>query len=1012
VAGFYGGGGGGGQGGDGIGIGGYGGGGSRIGGGVGGGLDGPVTIANTGTIRGGNGGTGFIGAGAGGVGIRGSNMTIVNAGTIAGGFGNGGAGAQAAAIAFTGGSNSLELQAGYVITGKVANANSTTVATNTLILGGTINATFDTSLIAPTGNTTLQYQNFSQFRKTGLSTWGLTNATTAVTPWVIDQGTLSIAQDGSLGAPNGMLTLNGGTLETTASIATNRNIAITASNGTVQTDILAYAVSGVISGQGVLTKTGPGTLMLTGANTYSGGTTISAGTLQLGNGATSGSIVGNVTNNAALAFDRSDTVTFSGIVSGTGALTQIGSGTTILTGVNTYSGGTTISAGTLQLGSGATSGSIVGNVTNNATLAFNRSDTVTFPGIVSGAGALTQIGSGTTILTGANTYSGGTTTSAGTLQLGNGATSGSIVGNVTNNATLAFNRSDTITFPGFISGTGALVQIGTGTTVLTATNTYSGPTTVQRGTLIVNGSIQSATTILPPGTLAGTGTVAGDVTNQGTVWPGKPVVADTSYGVLTIRGRYVDPEGQLVLNTFLGTDGSPSNRLVIDGGTTVGTSTVVVHSTGVSGIPTRSDGIRVVEAVNGATTTVDAFALGAGQLRAGAFYYRLFRGGVGGDAPNDWFLRSQFVVPPIVQPSPTSIAPAAASTVLPSKPPAAVLTPGVYPIVGPELATYGVAQPLARQLGLTSLGTLHERIGDTLLAQDWAGDGRPGWARSGWGRIFGQHIDNRYQTYTDARASGSLAGFQAGLDVWQGSLLPGHRDATGVYFAHGNSSADVDGLVTNAAATGYVLSRTGSVKLDANTGGAYWTHYGPGGWYVDAVLQGTHFDGNATTQFARLPVSGSGFATSLEGGDPIALPFGPGFVLEPQAQLIWQHVGLDAAHDGLGPVDPGSTSGTTGRLGVRGKWTITRENGQVWYPYVRADVWRDWGAQATTTYGGIDQVPLRQQVTRMDLAGGLTAKLDTHMSLYGQFGYQFTLSGSQSGSRQGVWGNVGARYDW
>jgi outer membrane autotransporter protein len=97
---------------------------------------------------------------------------------------------------------------------------------------------------------------------------------------------------------------------------------------------------------------------------------------------------------------------------------------------------------------------------------------------------------------------------------------------------------------------------------------------------------------------------------------------------------------------------------------------------------------------------------------------------------------------------------------------------------------------------------------------------------------------------------------------------------------------------------------------------------------------------------------------------------------------------------------------------VRGKWTITRENGQVWYPYVRADVWRDWGAQATTTYGGIDQVPFRQQVTRMDLAGGLTAKLDTHMSLYGQFGYQFTLSGSQSGSRQGVWGNVGARYDW
>ena len=112
-------------------------------------------------------------------------------------------------------------------------------------------------------------------------------------------------------------------------------------------------------------------------------------------------------DNAALAFDRSDTVTFGGAVSGTGSLTQMGAGTTILTGTNTYTGGTTISAGTLQIGSGGTAGSIVGNVTDNAALAFDRSDTVTFAGVVSGTGSLTQMGSGTTILTGANTYTGG-----------------------------------------------------------------------------------------------------------------------------------------------------------------------------------------------------------------------------------------------------------------------------------------------------------------------------------------------------------------------------------------------------------------------------------------------------------------------------------------------------------------------------------------------------------------------------------------------------------------------------
>ena len=99
-----------------------------------------------------------------------------------------------------------------------------------------------------------------------------------------------------------------------------------------------------------------------------------------------------------------------------------------------------------------------------ATLAFNRSDAATFPGLVSGTGSLAQIGTGTTILTANNTYTGGTTISAGTLQLGNGGTSGGIVGNVIDNGALAFNRSDVATFPGLVSGTGSLAQIGTGTT--------------------------------------------------------------------------------------------------------------------------------------------------------------------------------------------------------------------------------------------------------------------------------------------------------------------------------------------------------------------------------------------------------------------------------------------------------------------------------------------------------------------------------------------------------------------
>jgi outer membrane autotransporter protein len=166
----------------------------------------------------------------------------------------------------------------------------------------------------------------------------------------------------------------------------------------------------------VLIKSGSGVLTLTGANSYSGGTTISAGTLQLGNGGTTGSITGNVIDNGILAFNRSDVLTFNGVISGAGSVQQIGPGTTILTGTNTYTGGTTISAGTLQLGNGGTTGSITGNVIDNGILAFNRSDSVTFNGVIGGQGALVKQGGGTLTLTGMSTeFTGPTTVDEGSL---------------------------------------------------------------------------------------------------------------------------------------------------------------------------------------------------------------------------------------------------------------------------------------------------------------------------------------------------------------------------------------------------------------------------------------------------------------------------------------------------------------------------------------------------------------------------------------------------------------------
>ncbi|MFD4837386.1 beta strand repeat-containing protein, partial [Achromobacter sp. NPDC058515] len=248
------------------------------------------------------------------------------------------------------------------------------------------------------------------------------------------------------------------------------------------TNTSGYVFAPGITGAGRL-STYSGATVLTANNDYTGGTTIAGGSLQLGNGGASGAIVGNVANNGSLIFNRSDTVTFAGLVSGSGAVNQNGAGATILTANNTYTGGTAISAGTLQLGNGGATGAIVGNVANNGALAFNRSDAMTFAGQISGAGSVSQIGAGATVLTGNNTYTGGTTISAGTLQLGNGGASGAIVGNVANDGTLAFNRSDVQTFAGQISGSGVVSQAGAGATILTADNTYTGGTTISAGTL-------------------------------------------------------------------------------------------------------------------------------------------------------------------------------------------------------------------------------------------------------------------------------------------------------------------------------------------------------------------------------------------------------------------------------------------------------------------------------------------------------------------------------------------------
>jgi autotransporter-associated beta strand protein len=364
------------------------------------------------------------------------------------------------------------------------------------------------------------------FSRTGnLTVSGAVGGNGSVT---VQSGTVILPANNTYGG--GTTISNGSTLQIgsgggTGALGANGAIA---NEGTLIFNSTAQApdIFGVISGTGALIKRGSGLLRLFGANTFTGPTTIEAGArLQIctGNVGAFASPSISVATNATLIMVRQDAAVFiyAGNISGPGRVLKdvnnVNVGDVTLSGTNTYTGGTYIAGGGVVLGDAVTpgAGTIVGSVIfTNSTIdnnvqryiTFNRPDDFVFTNniidVTSGAaagsrGSVVQNGIGKVTLTGNNNYPDGTTINGGTLEVGNGGTSGSIGnGNVTANGTLIFNRSDTLTYAGNISGALPVIQNGSGTLRLTSVN-YSGyfsSLTVSNGTLEISGFTAPNTT--------------------------------------------------------------------------------------------------------------------------------------------------------------------------------------------------------------------------------------------------------------------------------------------------------------------------------------------------------------------------------------------------------------------------------------------------------------------------------------------------------------------------------------
>lgn len=593
---------------------------------------------------------------------------------------------------------------------------------------------------------------------------------------------------------------------------------------------------------------------------------------------------------------------------------------------------------------------------------------------------------------------------ASTLRVGgNGASAGSVLNrSIANNGTVIFDNLDAQSYSGVMSGTGNFTRATTGATTLIGANTYSGTTTVA-GMLVAGAantfSPASVHNVAATGVmdLAGFNQSIAGLSNAG-------IVRLSSAGAstqLTVTGPLVGNGGTVIFGATLGNDTSPIDQIILSGATAVasGTTNLLVENRGGLGAATTGAGIPVIVMQNGANSTASAFVLAntGGHVDAGAFQYRLYEG--------DTSVAKRLALPDAAGVAKSFYLRTDALPTVPTPAP----TPSSVPSYREEVALLSAKPEVMRQSDLTMLSNLHRRMGDddakaksvTLATSQPAVVQRRSWAR-----VIYSDINVQQSGTVDPHTQGRLSGVQAGVDLFAAPATTTDDWRAGIYVGSLDGELNIDG---NA---GGQYGRVGGTSTSSRFLSLYGTYLGQDGLYADAVLQYGRHSYTTTTLSNNSNANGKGssYSASLEVGKAFAL--NERWSLEPQGQLIRQNVGVDdLTISGATTVHQDAADVWIGRLGVRIKGDMTSVAGPM-QPYGRFNIYRSSGGTDTarfTTQSASTSITAKTGYTSGELAAGVTLKLTTAVSVYGEFGKVFKLGGGDTQVKSSVQGSVGVK---